>query len=408
MSKVCGVIAEYDPLHNGHALHLRRAREITGADRIIVLMSGYVTQRGRFALFDPSDRAGMALECGADIVYTAPADITCRDAENYALAMVGLFHRTGCVDCICFGSEFADPQLLEGIADALDSPGIQQTIGSLIRSGLSYPRAAERALFERAGVPPGVMSSPNVILAVSYIRALKRLHSPMGFYPVQRSGDYHSPLLSPDSPSATAVRRAFLKDELSSAASCVPESVLSTLVRIRREKGYLEEDRADTLLFRKLLEHPPEALGEVCGCGEGIENRIYKEMRYCVSRDALTERACTTHFTKARLNRMLTRFLLGMPRFSPPEEEHLFLRGFRSGSSSLVKAVSQRITVYQDFVSMEHSGKAAAECRTAKMWNLCAGRPSSLLYSRGVIRKGFQNEGNTSQLAEGNGQGSDP
>ena len=388
MAKVCGVIAEYDPFHNGHALHLKKAREAAGADFIIVLMSGYVTQRGRFALFDPADRAEMALDCGADIVFSVPFDISCRDAESYALGMISLFHRMGCVDCVSFGSEYGDAALLGRIADSLESPGTQALIGLEIRSGLSYPRAVEKVLEIQGLAGPGIISSPNVILAVSYIRALKRLGSPIRCYPVPRKGNYHSPVLSPLHPSASSLRRAFLSGDTAGIRPCVPAPVFEKLAGIWRGGSFMKEKNADLLLFSSLLNASPAGLREVCGAGEGIENRILKEAGLCLSLDQLTERACTTHFTRARLSRLLIRFFLNKPRLSPEEDDFLYLRGFRSEASPLIRTISKNIPCYQDFASLEKSGAAREECFAARSWSLCAGRPSSLLYSRGVIRKG--------------------
>ena len=386
------MIAEYDPFHNGHALHLERAREITGADRLIVLMSGYVTQRGRFSLFDPSDRAEMAIGCGADIVYTVPPDISCRDAEKYALGMIRLLDAMGCVDCVSFGSEYPDRELLSDIAGALDSDEVQETIGNLIRSGLSYPRAVEKALSLKGTAFPGLISSPNLILAVSYIRALKRLNSDIAFYPVERRGDYHSADLSERAPSAAAVREAFLKNGPDSFRQCVPGPVFEKLSMIRSGKAFFKKEREDAILFSRLLDARPEDLKGIEGAGEGIENRILKEARFCLSRDELAQRACTTRFTKARLNRILTRFLLKMPRLSPPEDDFLLLRAFRSDASKLVKNISGKIPCFQDFVSLKGNAAAGHEIAAAGIWNLCAGRPSAHLYARGVIRKGMSDE----------------
>ena len=389
MAKVCGVIAEYDPFHNGHALHLKKAREAAGADFVIVLMSGYVTQRGRFALFDPADRAEMALNCGADIVFSVPFDISCRDAENYALGMVSLFHRMGCVDSLSFGSEYGDAAFLGRIADSLESPETQALLGQHIRSGLSYPRAVEKVLGMQDHVGPEVISSPNVILAVSYIRALKRLSSPIRYYPILREGDYHSPALSSVHPSAASLRRSFTIGDLDGIRPCVPASVYEQLKEIWCSGSFMDEKSADLLLFGSLLRASPAALREVSGAGEGIENRILKEAGTSLTLEQLTEKACTTHFTRARLSRLLMRFFLNKARLSPGEDDFLYLRGFRSSASPLIRIISKKIPCYQDFASLEKSGAAREECFAAKSWNLCAGRPSSFLYSRGVIRKGM-------------------
>jgi len=117
--KVAGIIAEYNPLHNGHAYHIRKVKELTKADYVIVVMSGNFTQRGIPALMDKYSRAKMALKAGADLVLELPLCYSSGSAEYFASGAVALLDKLGMVDCICFGSECADIRILTEIADIL-------------------------------------------------------------------------------------------------------------------------------------------------------------------------------------------------------------------------------------------------------------------------------------------------
>ena len=141
--KVTGIIAEYNPFHKGHAYHIQKAKELTGADYIIVVMSGDFTQRGMPAILDKYTRARMALACGADLVLELPVRFACASAEFFAGGAVSLLDRLGVVDSLCFGSECGDAGLLQKAAsvlaeaEALES--FRSTLREGIRNGLSFP-----------------------------------------------------------------------------------------------------------------------------------------------------------------------------------------------------------------------------------------------------------------------------
>ena len=147
---VTGIIAEYNPLHKGHEYQLKEARRLTGADYIIVVMSGCFTQRGTPAVLDKYDRARMALSCGADLVLELPTRFACASAEYFASGAVSVLNRLGCVDYLCFGSECGDTQALRSAAALLSraekSPEYQHKLREAQKGGLSFPAARSRAL----------------------------------------------------------------------------------------------------------------------------------------------------------------------------------------------------------------------------------------------------------------------
>ncbi len=210
--KICGVTAEYNPFHEGHAYHIAKAKEITGADALVVVMSGHFVQRGEPAVFDPYARAEAALKGGADAVFMMPPEASTSSAEGFAGYGVGLLDRLGC-DCISCGIEPGSS--VEKITEtgemlAEETQEFSEQMKLLMKTGISYPEAMARALnTEQVG--------PNTLLAIEYVKAMKRIGSRMDFIPLTRVGAaYDDNQLHDDGfPSATALRRALLKDEKS-------------------------------------------------------------------------------------------------------------------------------------------------------------------------------------------------
>ena len=174
--KVTGIIAEYNPFHQGHAYHLARARELTGADRLLVVMGGNFMQRGEPAIVDKYARAEMALKNGADLVLELPAAAATGSAEYFAEGAVELLDASGVVDALCFGSELGKLAPLEKAAALLleEPEEYRQLLREELKRGKNFPEAREIAL--SAFFPEReLLSAPNNILAES-IKEKKELH----------------------------------------------------------------------------------------------------------------------------------------------------------------------------------------------------------------------------------------
>ena len=146
--KTAGIIAEYNPFHNGHAYQLAKARELTGADYLVVIMSGDFVQRGAPAILDQHDRAELALLGGADLVLQLPCHFALGSAQHFARGAVSLLTALGCVDFLCFGSEYGDTAPFLELADVLlhEPEEYRELLSGLLRNGLSFPTARAQAL----------------------------------------------------------------------------------------------------------------------------------------------------------------------------------------------------------------------------------------------------------------------
>lgn len=214
--RVCAVICEYNPFHLGHAYHLRAAREASGADYVLCLMSGALTQRGAFARHDKWLRARAALENGADVVLELPARFACSPAPDFAGGGVALLAALGVVTHLSFGCEPSALPLLSAAASLFksESPDFSAALQRSLADGLPYPRARALAAEQLAGIPADLLAQPNAALALEYLQALPETIVPV---PIARRGSgYHDASLSALS-SATAVRAALARGGLTAA-----------------------------------------------------------------------------------------------------------------------------------------------------------------------------------------------
>ena len=168
--KNIGIIAEYNPFHNGHAYHIEQARKIAGGGSVIAVMSASFVQRGEPAAFDKFTRTAMALQGGADMVLELPDILSLSCAERFALGGVRILSASGIADRLCFGSESGD---IDALRRAADSKLSGDELSSALSSGLSYPAAAARQL-RAHGIGVG-SNNPNDVLGIEYIRALNRI-----------------------------------------------------------------------------------------------------------------------------------------------------------------------------------------------------------------------------------------
>lgn len=211
---VTAIIAEYNPFHLGHKYHIEQARSLTKADVILVIMSGNFVQRGEPAIFDKHLRSKVAIDCGADMVIELPYPYSCASAEYFAQSSVTILNKLGCVDYLCFGSECDNIPDLYTIAKELvcESNDFKYTLKEMVKSGVSYPKARHDALmsilkdekYER------ILTSPNNILGIEYIKSLIKLNSNIKPVTIKRIvSDYHHSDDNNPYFSASSIRTAY-------------------------------------------------------------------------------------------------------------------------------------------------------------------------------------------------------
>ena len=369
---VCGVIAEYDPFHRGHERHLRLAREKTGAERVVCVISGAFTQRGLPALLPANLRAEMALRCGADIVLQLPYAFSVREAEYFAVGGVHILNALGCVTHLSFGTETDGLSLLQSAAALLEQPDekLNEAIQGGLDRGLSYAAAQGRAVAQRLNIDEQTLNAPNTALALSYLRALLRLNSPILPVPVLREQDYHAAELDAW-PSASAVRGAILRGDWAGVEGAVPEAALPVLRR-GVLAGLCPPDGLDAILRCTLLNAAPEEIAGWPGIAEGLEQRIIKAAETTVSRESLIAAVKTRRYTYGRISRALCHGVMGVKRADLPAlPDHARVLGFRESARSLLRKMQK--SGFPLLTRPAREKAAALDIRADELWAIGAG-----------------------------------
>lgn len=389
--RVVGVIAEYNPLHLGHAHHLAEARRLANADAVVVVMSSVFTQRGDAALLSPADRARMALCAGADAVFALPAAWAVRDAEHFALGGVSILAGLGC-DAISFGTEDTDLSSLRTAARLLEAPdeAFAADVRSRLEEGLPYPAALSAAMEDALPGCGVLLEKPNSTLAICYLRAMMRLNAAMDVIPVQRMGGYHDSALGGSLPSATALRGAILRGDWAKVRGAMPEAAYDIL-RDAAAAGRIHRPEAlDTALLYRLRTMSPTDFAALPDVSEGIENRLASAAETARTREEVLQAAKTRRYPYARLSRLATHALLGMTNdffAAQSAPEAAMLLGFRREKRELFTHFKERGTLPILGKAADYDRSVpwfAAESRAYDIWALGAGMPAGLALTQGV------------------------
>lgn len=342
-----GIVAEYDPFHNGHLFHLSQSRSLVSPEKTFIALSGCFTQRGDLSMFSPSARASMALACGADAVFEIPACWTLRDADHYADAAVGLLADLG-ITHLSFGAEEADASRLLTLASLLEngSPDLDARLRAALATGLGYPAAFSAAVLELYPDFGPVLSRPNNILAVSYLRSIMRRHSAIEPVFIRRSGDYDATSVDAASPSATSIRHALERGDWASVRKAVPEKVYTILRQEAFSGSLVFPDALTEVLLYLARERSGPALESLPNLSEGLECRLRNKANESDSRSSLVSAVSTKRYPRARVNRLCSALLLGASAEAsiPDRIPAAILLGLKKGTSlqAQIPIVSKR------------------------------------------------------------------
>ena len=307
--RTAGVIAEFNPFHNGHAFLLDRLRVKDGgnASHIAVVMSGNYVQRGEPAFLPKEDRVKMALAGGADLVLELPVPYALCSAEGFADGAVAILDALGCVDILGFGSECGDTSALVEAAGRLDEPETAARLRFHLEAGISYAEARQRALHERAGGLAALLDGANNTLGIEYIRALTRRQSKIEPQAFLRFGAGHE-ALSPSGTTASAgfIRAAAAEGRLRNVApymSAEGFALLSEAVAAGRAPA--DPALAERALLYRLRGMSREEMALLPGISEGLEYRLYKAARRAGSLAELIAGVKTRRYPETRIRRTL-------------------------------------------------------------------------------------------------------
>lgn len=356
--KIVGVIAEYNPFHNGHAYHLKKAKELTGADFCIAVMSGNFMQRGEPALIDKYSRTKMALLNGCDLVLELPVCYAVSSAENFAAGAIALLDRLGVVDAVCFGSECGDITALNSFAEILAKQPADYVEALLnhLKTGLSYPAARNAALLsthkELAGYAD-VLNSPNNVLGIEYCKALLRRKSSITPVTIKRNGGEYNDtrMVSPQS-SALSIRQSLeQKDNPLFIASQVPTTVFQILEEHFHVNYPIYPKDISLLLKYKLLQYQQKGYTEFLDVTDDFSDKILKNLEFYKTFEEFCDLLKSKDMTYTRISRCLLHILLDIKK----EDLKLFtaddyvyyarILGIKQSSADILNAIKKRASI---------------------------------------------------------------
>ena len=321
MTNVVGIIAEYNPFHNGHAYHLEKSKELAKADYVIAVVSGNFVQRGNVSLIDKWAKANMALTNGADLVIELPTIYNISSAENFAYGAIKILDSLNIVDYVSFGTELDDMEVLEKCADVLykQPQKFVNLLNHELSKGVSFPKARENALLMYLNdirKYSNVLSSPNNILAIEYIKALKKLKSHVRPIAIKRkNAGYNDLEITNNFASATAIRKKIIDNTPAGLSKLMPPNSYRVLYNSIQKGHYVKDitsfEKEILYILRKMSLKEIANLPDVT---EGLEHAIKNAANSCNTIEEFMNIIKTKRYTNTRIQRILLYALLGITK----------------------------------------------------------------------------------------------
>ena len=344
--KIVGLIAEYNPFHNGHKYHIEKARELTGADYVVVVMSGNFVQRGTPAIMPKHERTEVALQNGASLVIELPSCYATGTAEQFAYGAVSILDKLGCVAEICFGSECGDVKPLRELAQIFhnETPEYKELLQDLLRTGLSFPAARQEAInmLYPDKEYSQILESPNNILGIEYIKAIYALNSKMIPVTIERQySNYNDLDLSDGFSSASAIRYKIEEHLFSDIEDQVPAGNIDMYFRIFEQRFPIYTDDFSLLLKYRLMNETKKSLTKFADVSEELANRIVKQRNQFVSFEQFCNLLKTKELTYSRISRALLHILLEIRDEDYTDIEYAHVLGFALKDATVMSLIKK-------------------------------------------------------------------
>ncbi|MGE4282634.1 MAG: nucleotidyltransferase [Clostridia bacterium] len=360
--KVLGLVAEYNPFHNGHKYHLENSKDMLGADYVVCVLSGNFIQRGEPALLNKWARAKMALLSGVDLVIELPAAYTLQSAEFFAFGAVKILDSLGIINNISFGSELGEIDALRNIASILvnEPPEVSLCFKGLLDSGISFAKAREKAVIQYLSHQYStddlkkIMGSPNNILAIEYMKALIKLNSSIKPSTIKRfKTGYHFLEGKDEIASATAIRNMLQqKNGIAKIKPYLPPSSYELLMNeINAGRGPIFTEDFDSAILTQLRKLNATRIKNYPDVNEGLENRIIDASIRFGTYEEVVEHIKTKRYTRTRIQRILFNILLEMTRdmlhtfqqYNGPQ--YIRVLGMNENGKKLLKLANKRASL---------------------------------------------------------------
>lgn len=373
MSKVVGIIAEYNPFHNGHSYHIQNTKAQTGADFVVAVMTGNFTQRGNTSVINKWEKAKMALNGDADLVIELPTIYSISSAENFASGAVKILNELGIVDTISFGMEANDVSTLNNIANVLvnEPPEYKAILEHELGKGNSFPKARENALMMYLNDIKryaNVVKGSNNILAIEYLKALKKQKSSIVPFGVKREKVYYnSTKIIDEYASATGIRNLLLHNQLEEVRKVVPAKSYSILLNNLRQGTYVLDIIAynDEIIY-KLRSMTVKQIANLPDVSEGLEYLIKEVSNKTNNLIELINGIKSKRYTQTRIQRILLYALLGITKkdmeMSKKITPYIRVLGCSEKGKILLSQINSKAKVITSLKKYEVSNKDKRFC----------------------------------------------
>ncbi len=368
MSKVVGIVAEYNPFHNGHVYHIQKTKVQTGADFVVAIITGNFTQRGNTSVVDKWEKTKMALNGGVDLVIELPTIYSISSAENFASGAVKILNKLGIIDMISFGMEAKDISDLNNIANVLyeEPKEFVSILKEEIKKGNSYPKAREIALLKYLNDIKryeDVLKGSNNILAIEYLKALKKCKSNIIPIGIKREKVYYnSTKIIDEYASATGIRNLLIRNQIEEIRRVVPPNTFSILLNnIREGTSALDITAYSSEILYKLRTMSIKEIANLPDVSEGLENLIKEVSGRTNNLIELINNIKSKRYTQTRIQRILLYALLGITKkdmyLSKKITPYVRILGCSDNGKILLSQINRNVKVITSLKKFENVNK---------------------------------------------------
>lgn len=342
---ILGIIAEYNPFHNGHLYHLKSALSKTNADYTVCVMSGNFIQRGEPALFNKFIRTDMAIKNGIDLVVELPVYYSVATAEKFAYAGIKLLNECG-ANYVSFGCETADISQLTSISNLLsnETNEYKSELKKQLDLGLSYPDARSKVISKLLNISAHIINQPNNILAIEYLKSISQINPAITPVPIERvDSNYYDTDSKTNILSATGIREKLMN--LDDVDIFIPQNTLKLM-----ENPIFLQDFEQLILF-SLRKMSIEELKKLPDVTEGLENRIFSAVISSSTLTELIDKIKTKRYPLTRIKRILISALLGLSKEKLQEfdkyngPQYIRILGCNEKGKELLSIISQKTSI---------------------------------------------------------------
>lgn len=365
---IVGIVAEYNPFHNGHFFHLNKAKEAAKAEYSVAVVSSSFVQRGEPSIFTKWQRSEMAVRNGVDLVLELPVLYSSRSAYHFAFGSVYSLDKTNVITHLAFGSENPDLEELEKVSSFLaeECDEFKIALKGYLNKGLSFPSSREKAIKDFFPEITTDLNQPNIILGLNYLKVLKELKSRIQPLPIQRIGKYHGLTPVENIAGATLIRNLIKENSneyrkyLTDATSLVIDKAL--------DDGFNPAflDKFNTQIMYLLRKSQPSDLTIFPGVTEGLENKIYNSLTETDNIEDLVNLVKSKRFTETRIKRIFTEILLDIKTdMEKQNPEYIRILAFNEKGRDILRVMKEKsslpiITKFADYYYSQ-SGNAKSQ-----------------------------------------------